>query len=64
MFLLHRWGNTPMDEAVHFGHHEVATILQQYEGKYTPPPCPAGAAAAAGGADGKESTEKNLDSLL
>uniref|UniRef100_A0A7N6AKU9 glutaminase n=1 Tax=Anabas testudineus TaxID=64144 RepID=A0A7N6AKU9_ANATE len=59
-----RWGNTPMDEAVHFGHHEVATILQQYQEKYIPPAAPAGAAAVAAGADNKESTEKSLDSLL
>lgn len=53
-----------MDEAVHFGHHEVATILQQYQEKYIPPAAPAGAAAVAAGADNKESTEKSLDSLL
>ncbi|XP_040913745.1 glutaminase kidney isoform, mitochondrial isoform X5 [Toxotes jaculatrix] len=50
-----RWGNTPMDEAVQFGHHDVVTILQQYHDKYSPPPA---------GADDKESAEKSLDSLL
>ncbi|CAJ1078721.1 glutaminase kidney isoform%2C mitochondrial isoform X1 [Xyrichtys novacula] len=49
-----RWGNTPMDEAVQFGHHDVVTILQQYQDKYSP----------ASGADEKESAEKSLDSLL
>lgn len=48
-----------MDEAVHFGHHEVATILQQYQEKYIPP-----ASADVAGADNKESSEKSLDSLL
>ncbi|TKS67564.1 Glutaminase kidney isoform, mitochondrial [Collichthys lucidus] len=49
-----RWGNTPMEEAVHFGHHDVVTILQQYTDKYSPP----------ADADDKESAEKSLDSLL
>uniref|UniRef100_A0AAR2JCY5 glutaminase n=1 Tax=Pygocentrus nattereri TaxID=42514 RepID=A0AAR2JCY5_PYGNA len=31
-----RWGNTPQDEARHFGHHEVLTLLQEYQNKYTP----------------------------
>uniref|UniRef100_A0A669CHK8 glutaminase n=1 Tax=Oreochromis niloticus TaxID=8128 RepID=A0A669CHK8_ORENI len=30
-----RWGNTPMDEAVHFGHHDVVTILRDYHNQYT-----------------------------
>lgn len=41
-----------MEEAVHFGHHDVVTILQQYPDKYSRP------------AAGKESAEKSLDSLL
>ncbi|XP_029980306.1 glutaminase kidney isoform, mitochondrial isoform X1 [Sphaeramia orbicularis] len=49
-----RWGNTPMDEAVHFGHHDVVTILQQYQNNYSPP----------AGADEKESAEQSIDSLL
>uniref|UniRef100_A0A8C4I2V2 glutaminase n=1 Tax=Dicentrarchus labrax TaxID=13489 RepID=A0A8C4I2V2_DICLA len=49
-----RWGNTPMEEAVHFGHHDVVTILQQYHDKYSPSPA----------AVDTESAEKNLDSLL
>ncbi|XP_031439401.1 glutaminase kidney isoform, mitochondrial isoform X4 [Clupea harengus] len=31
-----RWGKTPMDEAVHFGHHDVVTLLQEYHTKYSP----------------------------
>uniref|UniRef100_A0A8C2KZ34 glutaminase n=1 Tax=Cyprinus carpio TaxID=7962 RepID=A0A8C2KZ34_CYPCA len=50
-----RWGNTPIDEATHFGHHEVLALLQEYNNKYNPPVNP--------DAD-KESTEKNLDGML
>ncbi|XP_041937176.1 glutaminase a isoform X1 [Alosa sapidissima] len=49
-----RWGNTPMDEAVHFGHHDVVTILQEYCTQYSPPEPTAD----------KETAEKNLDGLL
>uniref|UniRef100_A0A8C8G559 glutaminase n=1 Tax=Oncorhynchus tshawytscha TaxID=74940 RepID=A0A8C8G559_ONCTS len=51
-----RWGNTPMEEAVHFGHHDVVTMLQDYNNKYSPP----------GGAteDKEEISEKNIDGLL
>ncbi|KAJ8282652.1 hypothetical protein COCON_G00051710 [Conger conger] len=49
-----RWGNTPMDEAVHFGHHDVVTILQDYHNKYSPAESPSDT----------ETAEKNLDSLL
>ncbi|KAI3355909.1 hypothetical protein L3Q82_004456 [Scortum barcoo] len=49
-----RWGNTPMEEAAHFGHHDVVTILQNYQDKYSPP----------ADADNKESTEQSLDTLL
>uniref|UniRef100_A0A8D3B295 glutaminase n=1 Tax=Scophthalmus maximus TaxID=52904 RepID=A0A8D3B295_SCOMX len=49
-----RWGNTPMDEAVHFGHNDVVTILHDNYDRYSPP----------AGADDKESAEKSLDSLL
>uniref|UniRef100_A0A8C9W240 glutaminase n=1 Tax=Scleropages formosus TaxID=113540 RepID=A0A8C9W240_SCLFO len=49
-----RWGNTPMDEAVHFGHHDVVTILQDYHNKYSP----------AESTTDKETAEKNLDGLL
>uniref|UniRef100_A0AAY4E764 glutaminase n=1 Tax=Denticeps clupeoides TaxID=299321 RepID=A0AAY4E764_9TELE len=31
-----RWGNTPLDEAMHFGHHDVVTLLQPYHNKYSP----------------------------
>uniref|UniRef100_A0A673J953 glutaminase n=1 Tax=Sinocyclocheilus rhinocerous TaxID=307959 RepID=A0A673J953_9TELE len=50
-----RWGNTPIDEATHFGHHEVLALLQEYNSKYNPP--------VNAGAD-KESTEKHLDGML
>ncbi|XP_055074703.1 glutaminase a isoform X2 [Misgurnus anguillicaudatus] len=51
-----RWGNTPMDEAVHFGHHDVVTILQDYHTTYSPKDITA---------DGeKETAEKNLDGML
>ncbi|XP_077959009.1 glutaminase a isoform X2 [Gasterosteus aculeatus] len=49
-----RWGNTPMDEAVHFGHHDVVTILRDYHTQYSPPETP----------EDKQSAEKNLDGLL
>ncbi|KAJ8349676.1 hypothetical protein SKAU_G00248060 [Synaphobranchus kaupii] len=49
-----RWGNTPMDEAVHFGHHDVVLILKDYHDKYSPQE----------NADDKETAEKNLDGLL
>ncbi|KAK6484998.1 glutaminase kidney isoform [Huso huso] len=52
-----RWGNTPMDEAIHFGHHDVVTILQDYHNKYNPQDNPN---------NGKEiqTAEKNLDGML
>ncbi|KAE8580061.1 hypothetical protein XENTR_v10024287 [Xenopus tropicalis] len=31
-----RWNNTPMDEAMHFGHHDVVKILQEYQNNYKP----------------------------
>ena len=44
-----------MDEAVHFGHHDVVTILKDYHTKYSPQEV----------ADkDKETAEKNLDGLL
>ncbi|XP_060008407.1 glutaminase kidney isoform, mitochondrial isoform X1 [Lagenorhynchus albirostris] len=52
-----RWNNTPMDEALHFGHHDVFKILQEYQVQYTPQ----------GDSDnGKENqtVHKNLDGLL
>ncbi|XP_036110735.1 glutaminase kidney isoform, mitochondrial isoform X1 [Molossus molossus] len=52
-----RWNNTPMDEALHFGHHDVFKILQEYQVQYTPQ----------GDSDeGKENqtVQKNLDGLL
>uniref|UniRef100_A0A3B3TZ39 glutaminase n=1 Tax=Poecilia latipinna TaxID=48699 RepID=A0A3B3TZ39_9TELE len=53
-----RWGNTPMDEAVHFGHHDVVTILRDYHTQYSPQDAAATAAADS------QSAEKNLDGLL
>ncbi|KAF3857284.1 hypothetical protein F7725_009143 [Dissostichus mawsoni] len=49
-----RWGNTPQDEAVHFGHHDVVTILRDYHAKYSPLEV----------AEDKEKSETNLDGLL
>ncbi|KAK7154469.1 hypothetical protein R3I94_007713 [Phoxinus phoxinus] len=49
-----RWGNTPTDEATHFGHHEVLTLLQEYSSKYSP----------INPVADKETTEKNLDGML
>uniref|UniRef100_A0A665V1P1 glutaminase n=1 Tax=Echeneis naucrates TaxID=173247 RepID=A0A665V1P1_ECHNA len=48
------WGNTPMDEAVHFGHHDVVTILRDYHIPYSPQSDDAA----------KQSAETNLDGLL
>ncbi|PKU37886.1 hypothetical protein llap_11810 [Limosa lapponica baueri] len=52
-----RWNNTPMDEALHFGHHDVFKILQEYQVQYTP---------SEDSNDGKENrtVHKNLDGLL
>uniref|UniRef100_A0A672HCG3 glutaminase n=1 Tax=Salarias fasciatus TaxID=181472 RepID=A0A672HCG3_SALFA len=49
-----RWGNTPMDEAVQFGHHDVVTILQSYHDKHS----------SSCTAEDKASVETSLDSLL
>lgn len=54
LWLLRRWGNTPMDEAVHFGHHDVVTILRDYHAKYSPQESP----------KDQQSAEKNLDGML
>ncbi|XP_066497467.1 glutaminase kidney isoform, mitochondrial isoform X2 [Hoplias malabaricus] len=50
-----RWGNTPLDEATHFGHHEVVTLLQEHNKKYSPSEKPA--------AD-KVNVAENLDGIL
>ncbi|KAM9486337.1 glutaminase kidney isoform, mitochondrial-like isoform 3-T3 [Clarias gariepinus] len=50
-----RWGNTPLDEATHFGHHEVVTLLQDFHNKYTP--------VEKSSAD-TENAAKNLDGML
>lgn len=44
-----------MEEALHFGHHDVVTILQDYQNKYNPQEIPKKV---------KETTENNLDGLL
>uniref|UniRef100_A0A8C2L5I5 glutaminase n=1 Tax=Cyprinus carpio TaxID=7962 RepID=A0A8C2L5I5_CYPCA len=51
-----RWGNTPMDEAIHFGHHDVVTILQDYHNTYSPKETTTNS--------DKETAEKNLDGML
>lgn len=43
-----------MDEAVHFGHHDVVTILRDYHNQYSPQDSGAK----------KESAENNLDGML
>uniref|UniRef100_A0A673LS13 glutaminase n=1 Tax=Sinocyclocheilus rhinocerous TaxID=307959 RepID=A0A673LS13_9TELE len=53
---LQLWGNTPMDEAIHFGHHDVVTILQDYHNAYSPKETTADS--------DKETAEKNLDGML
>uniref|UniRef100_A0AAY4E7V7 glutaminase n=1 Tax=Denticeps clupeoides TaxID=299321 RepID=A0AAY4E7V7_9TELE len=54
-----RWGNTPLDEAMHFGHHDVVTLLQPVWGRYfarfEPQPSDYGATSL---------TAKSLPSLL
>uniref|UniRef100_A0A7N6BUH6 glutaminase n=1 Tax=Anabas testudineus TaxID=64144 RepID=A0A7N6BUH6_ANATE len=52
-----RWGNTPMDEAVHFGHHDVVTILRDYHNQYSPQD-------TQDSATDKQNAEKNLDGML
>uniref|UniRef100_A0A3Q3IYW3 glutaminase n=1 Tax=Monopterus albus TaxID=43700 RepID=A0A3Q3IYW3_MONAL len=49
-----RWGNTPLDEAIHFGHHDVVTILRDYHNQYSPQDSPAN----------QQNAEKNLDGML
>lgn len=43
-----------MDEAVHFGHHDVVTILRDYHTQYSPQEPTAD----------KQNAEKNLDGML
>lgn len=50
-----RWGNTPIDEARQFGHHDVLSLLQEYTDKYSPSTNPV---------TDKETPEKNLDGML
>lgn len=46
-----------MDEAVHFGHHDVVTILRDYHTKYSPQD-------PAKDKQNVENVEKNLDGML
>lgn len=43
-----------MDEAVHFGHHDVVTILRDYHTQHSPQES----------TDDKKNAEKNLDGML
>uniref|UniRef100_A0A4W3JEC5 glutaminase n=1 Tax=Callorhinchus milii TaxID=7868 RepID=A0A4W3JEC5_CALMI len=51
-----RWGNTPLDEAIHFGHHDVVSILQEYQNNYKHP-------EDSNNGKGKHSQE-NIDSMV
>lgn len=33
--LFFRWGNTPLDDAMQFGHNAVVKVLQEYQSIYT-----------------------------
>ncbi|TRY96071.1 hypothetical protein DNTS_017230 [Danionella cerebrum] len=50
-----RWGNTPTDEAKHFGHHEVLALLQEFSSRYSTGVSPAVE---------KVSSDKHLDGML
>ncbi|KAG9465032.1 hypothetical protein GDO78_019039 [Eleutherodactylus coqui] len=52
-----RWNNTPIDEAMHFGHHDVVKILQEYQNNYKPLDEP-------NNGKGDQTIQKNLDGLL
>uniref|UniRef100_A0A669QJ33 glutaminase n=1 Tax=Phasianus colchicus TaxID=9054 RepID=A0A669QJ33_PHACC len=52
-----RWNNTPMDEALHFGHHDVFKILQEYQVQYTP-------SEDSNNSKENRTVHKNLDGLL
>ncbi|XP_063790152.1 glutaminase kidney isoform, mitochondrial-like isoform X2 [Pseudophryne corroboree] len=52
-----RWNNTPMDEAMHFGHHDVVKILQEYQNNYKPLDEP-------NNEKEDQTVQKNLDGLL
>ncbi|XP_072349825.1 glutaminase kidney isoform, mitochondrial-like isoform X2 [Scyliorhinus torazame] len=36
-FCKDRWGNTPLDDAIHFNHHHVAKLLRNYQMSYSLP---------------------------
>ncbi|XP_021434874.2 glutaminase kidney isoform, mitochondrial isoform X2 [Oncorhynchus mykiss] len=50
-----RWDKNPMEEVLHFGHHDMVTILQDYQNKYNPQEAPK---------KDKETAENNLGGLL
>ncbi|KAM9484154.1 glutaminase kidney isoform, mitochondrial-like isoform 2-T2 [Salvelinus alpinus] len=50
-----RWDKTPMEEVLHFVHHDMVTILQDYQNKYNPQEAPK---------KDKETAENNLGGLL
>ncbi|XP_023857644.1 glutaminase kidney isoform, mitochondrial-like isoform X1 [Salvelinus sp. IW2-2015] len=50
-----RWDKTPMEDVLHFGHHDMVTILQDYQNKYNPQEAPK---------KDKETAENNLGGLL
>ncbi|CAH2306577.1 signal transducer and activator of transcription 1-alpha beta isoform X1 [Pelobates cultripes] len=52
-----RWNNTPMDEAMHFGHHDVVKLLQEYQNTYKPMEEP-------NSVKEDQTVQKNLDGLL
>lgn len=33
-YLFFRWGNTPLDDAMQFGHNAVVKVLQEYQSIY------------------------------
>ncbi|XP_055772519.1 glutaminase kidney isoform, mitochondrial-like isoform X1 [Salvelinus fontinalis] len=50
-----RWDKTPMEEVLHFVHHDMVTILQDYQNKYNPQEAPK---------KDNETAENNLGGLL
>lgn len=34
-YLFSRWGNTPLDDAMQFGHDVIASVLQEYQLVFT-----------------------------
>lgn len=57
VFVLLRWGNIPLDDAVQFNHLEVVKLLQDYQDSYTPSETQAEAGAEA-------LSKENLESMV